>query len=223
MSVISLVNQAVAWYAASAVLAFLFALRKPLSGAIAGIGGAVASAMLVLAGGTALLMPERVSGGMLQMLHLTLRVGGVNALWLLAIGLSVGGTWFFLSKSLKAEKTEEVASEAAKPGKQPALYEILAPAFVVNFNQNGRQRYMQVGVALMGRDKAQMDALREHMPLVRNKLVMLFSSQSFDSLVTPVGKEMLRQQATAGLQELAKKETGQLAIEQVLFTNFVLQ
>ncbi|HBO6809043.1 TPA: flagellar basal body-associated protein FliL, partial [Pseudomonas aeruginosa] len=76
---------------------------------------------------------------------------------------------------------------------------------------------------LMGRDKAQMDALREHMPLVRNKLVMLFSSQSFDSLVTPVGKEMLRQQATAGLQELAKKETGQLAIEQVLFTNFVLQ
>ena len=46
MSVISLVNQAVAWYAASAVLAFLFALRKPLSGAIAGIGGAVASAML---------------------------------------------------------------------------------------------------------------------------------------------------------------------------------
>jgi formate hydrogenlyase subunit 3 len=47
MSVIGLVNQAVAWYAASAVLAFLFALRKPLSGAIAGIGGAVASAMLV--------------------------------------------------------------------------------------------------------------------------------------------------------------------------------
>ncbi|HBO0744134.1 TPA: flagellar basal body-associated protein FliL [Pseudomonas aeruginosa] len=159
------------------------------------------------------------SGGKSKLKLILLIVVGL----LLAIGLSVGGTWFFLSKSLKAEKTEEVASEAAKPGKQPALYEILAPAFVVNFNQNGRQRYMQVGVALMGRDKAQMDALREHMPLVRNKLVMLFSSQSFDSLVTPVGKEMLRQQATAGLQELAKKETGQLAIEQVLFTNFVLQ
>ncbi|MGV8294440.1 flagellar basal body-associated FliL family protein, partial [Pseudomonas aeruginosa] len=83
---------------------------------------------------------------------------------------------------------------------------ILAPAFDVNFNQNGGQRYMQVGVTLMGRDKAQMDALREHRPLVRNKLVMLFSSQSFESLVTPVGKEMLRQQATDGLQELAKKD-----------------
>ena len=88
MSVIGLVNQAVTWYAASAVLAFVFAMRKPLSGAIAGIGGAVASAMLVVAGGAALLMPERIHGGMLQFLHLTIRVGGVNALWLLAIGLS---------------------------------------------------------------------------------------------------------------------------------------
>ncbi len=33
-------------------------------------------------------MPERIHGGMLQFLHLTMRVGGVNALWLLAIGLS---------------------------------------------------------------------------------------------------------------------------------------
>lgn len=88
MSVIGLVNQAVTWYAASAVLAFVFAMRKPLSGAIAGIGGAVASAMLVVAGGAALLMPDRIHGGMLQFLHLTMRVGGVNALWLLAIGLS---------------------------------------------------------------------------------------------------------------------------------------
>ncbi|MGP4881108.1 formate hydrogenlyase subunit 3, partial [Klebsiella pneumoniae] len=40
------------------------------------------------AGGAALLMPERIHGGMLQFLHLTIRVGGVNALWLLAIGLS---------------------------------------------------------------------------------------------------------------------------------------
>lgn len=142
--------------------------------------------------------------------------------FLLAVGLSVGGTWFFLSKNAKPAEAEAHAEEAV-PGKKQAVYEILAPAFVVNFNQNGRQRYLQVAVALMGRDQAQMDALREQMPLVRNQLVMLFSSQNFDTLVTPVGKEMLRQQATSSLQELAKKATGQLTVEQVLFTNFVLQ
>ncbi|MEK0247541.1 formate hydrogenlyase subunit 3 [Raoultella sp. BAC10a-01-01] len=88
MNIISLVNQAVAWYAVSAVLALLFSLRKPLSGAIAGIGGAVASAMLIVAGMATLLMPGRVSTGVLQMISLPVRVSGVNALWLLAIGLS---------------------------------------------------------------------------------------------------------------------------------------
>ncbi|MFB5081157.1 formate hydrogenlyase subunit 3 [Raoultella sp. C349492] len=88
MNIISLVSQAVVWYAVSAVLALLFSLRKPLSGAIAGIGGAVASAMLIVAGMATLLMPGRVSTGVLQMISLPVRVSGVNALWLLAIGLS---------------------------------------------------------------------------------------------------------------------------------------
>lgn len=148
---------------------------------------------------------------------------GVVAL-LLAIGLSVGATWFFLSRGDKAaEPAKDDPAATAEPTKQPALYQDLAPAFVVNFNQNGRQRYMQVSVSLMARDQAQLDALKVHMPVLRNKLVMLFSGQSFDNLITPVGKEMLRQQATATVQELAKQETGEMTVEQVLFTNFVLQ
>ncbi|WP_263139293.1 flagellar basal body-associated protein FliL [Pseudomonas sp. RIT-PI-AD] len=145
---------------------------------------------------------------------------------LLVVSLSVGGTWFFVSKSNKAaeaNKDEAKSAEGAPAGKQVALYEPMAPAFVVNFNQNGRQRYMQVSLSLMGRDKGEMDALKVHMPQLRNEMVMLFSSQDFDNLASPVGKEMLRQQATAKVQELAKKETGKLTVEQVLFTNFVLQ
>ncbi|MGS3450739.1 formate hydrogenlyase subunit 3 [Klebsiella electrica] len=88
MSVISLVNQAVLWYAVSGVLAFIFTQRKPLSGAIAGIGGAVASAMLIVAAIATLITPERLNDGMLPMLSLPVRVNGINALWLLAIGLS---------------------------------------------------------------------------------------------------------------------------------------
>ncbi len=146
---------------------------------------------------------------------------------LLVIGLSVGGAMFFLHKSEKKDDAQTegqaVAEAEAKPGKQVAIYEVLAPAFVVNFNYKGRQRYMQVSVALMGRNKAELDALHEHMPVLRNNLVMLFSGQDFESLSTPVGKEMLRQQTTASVQALAQKETGKLAVEQVLFTNIVLQ
>ena len=145
---------------------------------------------------------------------------------LLAIGLSVGATLFFLKGDKKDEaKGEEhaAAQEAAKPVKKVAIYEVLTPAFVVNYNYKGRQRYMQVSVALMGRDKGEMEALHAHMPVLRNNLVMLFSGQDFEALSTPVGKEMLRQQTTASVQALAEKETGKMVVEQVLFTNIVLQ
>jgi len=151
---------------------------------------------------------------------------------LIAIGGSVGATWFLMHKSAPAaEAAKEGEHDGAEEGKGPdgkplkkeAIYEVLAPAFVVNFNVNGRQRYMQVSVALMARDKDKVDALKAHMPVLRNNLVLLFSGQNFDNLTTPVGKEMLRQLATASVQELAKKEVGDTTVEQVLFTNIVLQ
>ena len=146
---------------------------------------------------------------------------------LLAIGLSVGATWFFLSKGgdKKDEgKKEEAAAEHAAPVKQPAIYEPLAPAFVVNFNQNGRQRYMQLSITMQGRNQADLDALTVHMPVIRNNLVMMFSGQGFDTLAaSSVGQEMLRQKATAVVQEVAQKEVGKPVVDQLLFTNFVLQ
>ncbi len=139
---------------------------------------------------------------------------------LLAIGLSVGATWYFMHS---AKSTPEVAPEAASNLKPVAIYEPMAPAFVANFNQNGRQRYMQVSITLLARNQADLDALKVHMPVIRNNLVMLFSAQSFDTLATPVGQEMLRQKATASVQEVAQKEVGKVVVEQLLFTNFVLQ
>ena len=138
---------------------------------------------------------------------------------LLAVGLSVGATWFFLHQS----ESKPVVDPALANLKPAAIYEPLAPAFVVNFNQNGRQRFMQVSITMQGRDQAALDALKVHMPVIRNNLVMLFSGQGFDTLASPVGQEMLRQKATASVQEVAQKEVGKPVVDQLLFTNFVLQ
>jgi flagellar protein FliL len=139
---------------------------------------------------------------------------------LLAIGVSVGATWFFMHS---AQSKPVAVAETAVEGKQAAVFEPLLPAFVTNYNQNGRQRYMQVSITMMGRNQADLEALKVHMPVIRNNLVMLFSGQDFATLASPVGQEMLRQKATASVQEVAQKELGKVAIEQLLFTNFVLQ
>ena len=138
---------------------------------------------------------------------------------LLAIGTSVGATWFFMHNA----QSKPALAQTAVVSKQPAIFEPMAPAFVANFNQNGRQRYMQVSITLQGRDQADLEALKVHMPVIRNNLVMLFSGQDFTALATPIGQEMLRQRATASVQEVAQKELGKVVIEQLLFTNFVLQ
>jgi len=138
-----------------------------------------------------------------------------------AAALSIGGTLYFLDRNQDAADGATPADAAA--GRQAAVYTLLEPPFIVNFRHDGRQRYMQVGIALMSRDQAALDALKVHMPLLRNRLVMLFSAQDFEALKTPAGKELLRQQSIASVQELAQQEIGKLAVEQVLFTNFVLQ
>ena len=141
---------------------------------------------------------------------------------LLAVGLSVGATWFFMHSS--TPKVDPAAAAATDANvKHPAIFEPLTPAFVVNFNSNGRQRYMQVSITMLARSQPDLEALKVHMPVIRNNLVMLFAGIPFESLATPIGQEMLRQKATASVQEVAQKELGKTVIEQLLFTNFVLQ
>lgn len=143
----------------------------------------------------------------------------------LVLIISLGATWYILHRNPKPADPAAVAEAAAQKAnvKKAAVYEAMAPAFVVNFTQNGRQRYMQVSITLMARDAGELDELKVHMPVIRNNLVMLFSAQTFESLATPIGEEMLRQKALVTVQEVAQKETGKLVVEQLLFTNFVLQ
>jgi len=86
-----------------------------------------------------------------------------------------------------AQSKPAVVAETAPVGKQPAVFEAMAPAFVANYTQNGRQRYMQVSITMLARNQADLDALKVHMPVIRNNLVMLFSGQDFATLASPVG------------------------------------
>jgi len=147
---------------------------------------------------------------------------------LLAIGLSVGATLYFLKGRYPDNKAD--AARSGQEGK-PAAAEHKAPKpeytevkqpFIVTLNANGATHYFQVFVAFMARDKGALDGLKSRMPEVRNRLRLLFASQDFMNLQTREGKESLQKHALADVNKLLKQE--KLApINQVLFTNFVLQ
>ncbi|WP_150299283.1 flagellar basal body-associated FliL family protein [Pseudomonas profundi] len=139
---------------------------------------------------------------------------------LFALLLSIGAAAFFL---FAGEDEAVVETPVVEAGKPMAIYQSLDPAFVVNYAHKGRQRYMQVNVVLMGRDPQLMTQLGSHLPLIRNELVMLFSSEEFDALFSPEGKEALRERASLAVKSLMEKELGNPVIESALFTNIVLQ
>ena len=152
---------------------------------------------------------------------------------LLLIVLSIGGTLFAVKMLTPEPEPEVVLDEDGNPipsaeeqeamAKMPAIYFPLKPPIIVNFQARGRQRFLQAEVTLMAREDDVIEAVELHMPMIRNSLVLLFGGQIYAELQTEEGKELMRQQALAALQEIMDKEIGKPGIEKLLFTNFVMQ
>ncbi len=146
----------------------------------------------------------------------------------LIIGLVVlllgggGAGAYFMGVFDSAEATEEDAADA-EPVKASAMYANLKPDFILNFKVNGRGHFLKVAISLLTREQEVIDAVEQHRPLLRNELVMLFSAEQFETLKTAEGKESLRSRALTAIQAIMEKEIGKPGIEQVLFTDFVLQ
>lgn len=84
MSAYLLIHWALPCFLASAILAAATSFHKPLSGFIAGFGGAISSVLTLLAGCQAL---TGFSGEM-EIWHWQLQLNAFNGIWLLTVGLS---------------------------------------------------------------------------------------------------------------------------------------
>jgi flagellar FliL protein len=123
-----------------------------------------------------------------------------------------------------AEAEAEEGGEDAEPAAgKTAFYLDFEQPFVVNFQDEGQLRYLQVSVAVMGRDEKMPETVKRHMPRIRNNLVMLFSSLTRDTIVTREGKEKIRAEAQSEVQKILREQTGQPVVEQLYLTSLVMQ
>ena len=143
----------------------------------------------------------------------------VAAVLLLAAG---GAGFFFLSGDEEEGEGGEAEEEQAEVI-QPANYHPLTPAFVVNVAQGSRSRYLQASITLMTRDPLMLNNLTLHEPLIRAKLNALLAAKEYDELRSPEGRDNARDEALKTVQEIMTNEVGQPVVEQLFFTDFVLQ
>ena len=134
--------------------------------------------------------------------------------------LLLGGVGYLLAQSHTAKASTEAAAPAPKA---PELYLPLDPAFVVNFQDQDSTRYLQVGVTLMTHDASAVQAMKDSDPVIRNALVMLFSSQTYAGLSDTAGKKKLQTEALDAVRKIVADKTGKPDVDALYFTSFVMQ
>lgn len=158
---------------------------------------------------------------------------------LLLAGGGGGAAWYFLvmQKPDVAEMDadmEDVDEDAPaivknkkkkkkKSSNEPPIFTGLDPAFVVSFKDQSQARFMQLSVELMSRDQEVIDVVDSYKPMIRNNLLLLFSSQKFEEIVTREGKEKLLEQTLEEVNNTLYNEAGIDGVEAVYFTAFVAQ
>jgi flagellar FliL protein len=167
---------------------------------------------------------------------------GVNALLFIA-----GVAFFVLTKfgifhapdtpETMAQPQTQVAQEEHKPapappashgsphGSPPAEAQpgesVTVPlqAFVVNLSGENGRRYLRLVVQLQVRGAKAKEEIERHAGKVRDRLIFLLSSKTFEALSTSEGKYQLQAEITKNLNDAL----GVAVVEKAYFTEFVVQ
>jgi flagellar FliL protein len=117
------------------------------------------------------------------------------------------------------------AAEGAAGDPEQLRYVPLQPSFVTNFGDgaDGRLQYVKADVSLRVSSADAASAVRYHLPALRNAVVLLLSRQDASTVSTGSGREAIRAEALAELRAILEGEEGEPYIEDVLFTNFLVQ
>lgn len=127
-----------------------------------------------------------------------------------------------LTTTVWAEDEEAVEGEEGAVVAKP-IYIPLKPPFVVNYGGVGKLKYIKAELSVRVKDATAANTLRHHMPLIRNSMVLLFSSQTDADLDTQEGKELLRQAALTEINALLEEEEGESGVVDLFFNNLIVQ
>jgi flagellar FliL protein len=123
----------------------------------------------------------------------------------------------------EAGAEEEATEDSEPPEKLPEpFYQALNPPMVVNF-ANDSSGFMQVAVQVMARSKEAIEVVKANEPAVRNALIMLYAGKTRDDVLSREGKEKLRAETLAEVQNVLAPYAGETTVEDVYFTSIIAQ
>jgi flagellar FliL protein len=140
---------------------------------------------------------------------------------LIAAGVAGAGVWFFMSRHAPA---------AAAPAQAAAPALLALPVFfplepmTVNLqSDDGQQHYLRIGLTLKLNDPKVQQELTDHMPEVRSRILLALSNKHPEDLAPLDGKRALATELKTLIEQPTDKGDAPVNVEDVLFTEFVVQ
>lgn len=112
---------------------------------------------------------------------------------------------------------------AADGGFKVPGYLPLSPPFVVNLDAPRGIHFMQVSMQAYVETEAAAEALQQHMPVIRNAMIMLLSGRSMDEALQMETREQWRAAALAEIQRILTELSGEAGVTDLFFTDFIVQ
>jgi len=149
------------------------------------------------------------------------KVVALIALMAVLVATLVAVNLYLLLGKDEQAKAGPAAAESKTP--EPARFIKLDP-FTVNVQGDlCGQRLLYVGLTLQVGDEKTERYLLDNLPPLRSRLLMLLSSQDAETAATADGKRALARDVTAMFEEPLTPSQPELTVQDVLFTEFIVQ
>ena len=145
-------------------------------------------------------------------------------LMILLVLLSLAAAGAAIYMVMSERNTSDNSSAQVQQLERPMPIFVKIDPFTVNLaDDNFGSRLLYAGISLKVSSDESQEILTEHMPQVRSRLLLLFSGKQAGELITPEGKRRLSDEVAAVLSEPLTQPQPPLQIEDVLFTEFIVQ
>ncbi|MEF2230368.1 MAG: flagellar basal body-associated FliL family protein [Pseudodesulfovibrio sp.] len=157
---------------------------------------------------------EGKKGGKLKWIIIAL------VLVLLGVGGYFGYTMFFAAPAEDADQQAEAPADGAQPPPEALEGQLLPlPVFLVNLADPLGRRYLKLGLEVEVRDAEAAAGLTKYQAKIKDTLLLLLSSKTYDGLATMEAKVELKQEIADRLNQIL----GKGSILRVYITEMVIQ
>ncbi|WP_353247522.1 flagellar basal body-associated protein FliL [Salinisphaera sp. T31B1] len=156
---------------------------------------------------------ERQSGRISFVLLLTIVLG------VLAVGAGAVAATYFMMRD-DGQPADNQARTTRVPPPEP-VFVAIEPLTVNLAGDSGRVLYVRMSVQVA--DASAATQLGNYMPRVRNRILMTLSDQHAEDLVSSQGKQTLATKLGERIAEPLTVEGDPVAVDNVLFTDFIVQ